>query len=287
MIEFRRVIVIDKATEDLRRGNPTGAASDVNLKSLADNLTEQSGECEERFTFHRSYSYREVMNNLLQSPYVPALVVDRFCLTEKDPGVELTLRAACKSIASVTSLPWITAERWDTSGQKWHFIQETGELLNTPKLVARMEEAMGRRERFLTSNDILGGNISGLELLALLQSLATSFPYNFCYIHNMKGDERACLYFSNNRLIHCLFYNQRKWMLAQGQEALELFITMILQAARANPGGIAKRTENNFVFRFMAQPDRPDWLNPTLQLSTDEAFIQAIADIETRENRTR
>ncbi|MBI1747761.1 MAG: hypothetical protein HYR55_14405 [Acidobacteria bacterium] len=277
MIEFKRVILIDKATDDLiipRSGTP---ATDVNLKSLTDNLTEESGESSQRFTFHRSYSYREVMGSLLHSPYTPSLVVDRFCLAEKDSMVELTLRAACKSVASVTSLPWITAERWDTAAQKWHFIQETGELLNTTALIGRMEEAILAGEQLLSNNDVLGGNISGLELLALLQSLAASFPYNYCYVHNMSGNIRACLYSHNHRLVHAVFYDQKACLLAQGQSALDNFIKTILKAIAEK----SKGRQQNFAFRFMAQPKAPHWLPQTMQLTPDEAFIKAIAAIET------
>lgn len=275
VIELKRVIVIDKAPEDNSGSSRPLLTPDLNLKLIFDNYCRQQGERADRYTFARAYSYREVMGSILHANALPSIVVDRFILAEQDTAIELTMRSACKSIAHVASLPWITAERWRTGAHQLHFIQELGELVSDDDLVSRIEDTMRRPERFVQENDVIGGHVSELELLSLLHSLANSFSHGFCYVYTLRGDQRGCLYFEANHLVHCIFYDQVTYSLTQGAEALEVFITAVIKAS-------GKDQKNKFSFRFFTQSQPLKKSQMTMQLKPEEAFIRAVVALENK-----
>lgn len=280
MMELKKIILIDKSVDEAQGSDQRPLVVDINLKLLLDRCRRTKDD--QTYTCARAYSYREVMATILHEPFAPSLVLDRFCLAERDVEIELTLRAACKSVARVIALPWMTAERWDTRTQKWHFIQESGELIEGNLLVERIEEALLHPRKFLSKSEVLAGSVSGLELLILLQSLATSFLHGFCYVHTLDGEQRSCLYFERNHLVHCVFYDQLTYSLAQGREGLESFVNSVINLSKSDDA--AKQKVSKFCFRFFARSRAVKQIPVTMGIKPEEAFIKAVVALEHTKN---
>lgn len=267
MIELKRVIVIDKMTNH-GQNNPQS----WDIDPAEGPPRRQSPE--EHLAFVRAHSYREVMNTILHTSSAISLIVDRFRLTEND--TELTLRQACRSVARVAPIPWVTAESWNTATQKFHFVHELGKLVEDHDFGGYIRQAVWSADTSSFANEVFASSISGLELLRLLQGLAATFSHSFCYVHTLHGEMRACLYFESNHLVHVLFYDALTYTLSGGHDAVHQFGSSIVKYARSRP------KEEKFCFRTFTQSAAMKSVPLTVRLKPEDAFSTSVASLETK-----